>query len=208
MQENSPIRISLNDMRTQRVTFFIDGTNLSKGLKDSYGLERINIEFFCKYLARGRQTSAIYYAEAPYVPERGTNNFNRQQAYLNHIKTVKGLIYRKGYYSRWANPPVEKLTDVNLAVDMVDTCHRDEFDVAFVISGDADLCPAVDVLVREDKKVIIVYFDNAKRNAYALRKHAGGTFVNITKSIADHYKWEAKKEPEPFDPGGTMSKQT
>ena len=81
------------------------------------------------------------------MPERGTNNFIRQQIYFKHIKRIKGLIFRKGYYSRWANPPVEKLTDVNLAVDMVDTCHRDEFDVAFVISGDADLCPAVDVLV-------------------------------------------------------------
>jgi len=89
-----------------------------------------------------------------------------------------------------------------------DTCHRDEFDVAFIISGDADLCPAIDVLVREGKKVIVVYFDNAKRNAYALRKHAGGTFVNITKSITDQYKWETKKEPESCDPGGTMSQKT
>jgi len=91
------------------------------------------------------------------------------------------------------NPPVEKQTDVNLAVDMVDNCHRNEFDTAFLISGDSDLCPAIDVLVREGKKAVIVYFDTAKRNAFALRKHAGGKFVNITRSLAEKYRWKEKK---------------
>ena len=177
-------------MANERVTIFIDGTNLSKGLKQCYGIERLDIESFGQYLARDREIQAIYYAEAPYIHERGANNYDRQQSYLNQIRHVRGLIYRKGYYNKRSNPPVEKLTDVYLAVDMVDACHRNEFDTDFVIPGDADLCPAIDVLIREGKKVIIVYFDNAQRNAYALRNHAGGAFVNITKSIAEKFKWQ------------------
>lgn len=176
-------------LASPRICIFIDGSNLTKGLKQCYGFERIDIENFSLYLARGRQIQNIYYAEAPYVPHRGMDNYTRQQTYLNHIQQVKGLIFRKGKYSSFSTPPTEKLTDVHLAVDMVDGCHCNEFDIAFLISGDADLCPAVDVLVREGKRVIIVYFDNVQRNAYALRKHAGGTFVNITKSLAEKFKW-------------------
>ncbi len=188
-----------------RIMIFIDGTNLAKALKAIYEIDRIDIAEFSKHLARGREIRGIYYAEAPYLPERGATNHAIQQRYLNHLKSLPGVIYRKGYYSKWYNPPVEKQTDVNLAVDMVDNCHRNEFDTAFFISGDSDLCPAIDVLVREGKKAVIVYFDTTKRNAFALRKHAGGKFVNITHSLAEKYKWQAKKEPEPFDSGGPIS---
>ncbi len=196
-------------MDNEQVVVFIDGTNLSKGLKECYGIERLDILAYSKFLAKGRTLRGIYYAEAPYLQERGINSYRNQMIYLAHIRKIKGLVYRKGYYSKWTTPPTEKMTDVNLAVDMVDLCHRNECDTAFIISGDADLCPAIDVLVREGKKVIIVYFDNAKRNAYALRKHAGGLFMNITRTVAEKFKWEPpKKEPEPEGSGGTMSKMT
>ena len=184
-------------MTNERVAVFVDGTNLTKGLKNCFNITRLDICAFSKYLARDRKLVAIYYAEAPYVRFRGKNNFEQQQVYLNMVKKNKGVIYRKGHYNTWTKPPTEKLTDVHLAVDMVDLCHRNEFDTAFLISGDTDLCPAVDVLIREGKKVVIVYFDNPKRNAFALRKHALGNFKNITRKIAEEFKWEHKKEPEP-----------
>ena len=92
---------------------------------------------------------------------------------------------------------------------MADLCLKDKFDIAFIVSGDSDLSPAVDVLVREGKRVVIVYFDTAQRSAYALRKHGGGFFVNITKSLAQKFQWpnpttstqltleDIKKEPGP-----------
>lgn len=181
----------------ERIVVFVDGTNLTKGLKACFEIERLDIDRFSKYLCRDRELVGIYYAEAPYLRFRGENNFKNQQIYLNIIKKVKGLIHRSGHYNRKTIPPIEKLTNVYLAVDMVDLCHRNMFDTAFLISGDSDLCPAVDVLIREGKKVIIVYFDNKKRNAFALRKHATGNFKNITKKLAEEFKWVYKKEPEP-----------
>ena len=173
----------------EKVIIFVDGTNLTKGLMECYGIERLDIEAFCQDLALSRELKAIYYAESPYIESRGIDNYKRQQIYFNYLKTIKGLIFRKGTYSTFSTLPVEKLTDVHLAVDMVDLCHRNEFDVAFLISGDSDLCPAVDVLVREGKRIIIVYFDNAKRNAFALRRHGGGFFKNITRTVAEKFKW-------------------
>ena len=39
----------------------------------------------------------------------------------------------------------EKGVDVFLACDLVDLARRDAFDVAYLVSGDADFCPAVNI---------------------------------------------------------------
>ena len=108
---------------------------------------------------------------------------------MSYVRGIKNLIFRKGYYNIHTTPPTEKKADVYLATDMVDLCHRDEFDVAYVISGDADLAPAVDILVREGKKVFNAYFDKPYRNSKALLPHCNGKFIEITRSIAIKHNW-------------------
>ena len=79
---------------------------------------------------------------------------------------------------------------------MVDLCHRNKFDHAYLISGDSDYTPAIDIVVRQGKKVMNVYFDTPKRKSYGLRRHCQG-FKNITQQIAEQYKWEPKVKPGP-----------
>ena len=86
-------------------------------------------------------------------------------------------------------PPVEKAVDVYLATDMVDLCHRDEFDVAYLVSGDADLAPAVDIVVARGKRVVNVYLNHPRRNSYALRAHCQGKFREVTRTVAERYQW-------------------
>ena len=171
---------------------FVDGNNLSKGLKLCYGIERLDLEPFCRHLVHDRELKAIYYADANFLQERGLENYRRQQAYFSRIRRIKGLIFRKGYYSKWTTPPVEKAVDVYLATDMVDLCHRDEFDVAYVVSGDADLAPAVDIVMGRGKEVINVYLNRPQRNSYALRAHCQGHFREITRTVAERYQWVPK----------------
>ena len=109
-----------------------------------------------------------------------------------------------GHYSTWTRPPTEKKSDVYLATDMVDLCHRDEFDIAYLVSGDLDLSPAVDIIVERGKRIINVYFDTGKRNSYGLRRHCRG-FKNITRKIAEQFKWETKRKPQSFDCGDSSS---
>jgi uncharacterized LabA/DUF88 family protein len=73
---------------------------------------------------------------------------------------------------------------------MVDLCYRDEFDVAYVVSGDADLIPAIDIVIREGKKVFNVYFDKPNRNSRAVLAHCKGNFREITHRIAETFQWE------------------
>jgi uncharacterized LabA/DUF88 family protein len=178
----------------ERAIVFVDGNNLYMGLRECYGIERLDLEPFCRFLVRERELRAIYYADASFLQERGRDNYSRQQAYFSYVRGIKGLIFRRGYYSKWTTPPVEKAVDVYLATDMVDLCHRDEFDVAYLVSGDADLAPAVDVVVGRGKRVMNVYLDHPRRNSYALRRHCQGYFKNLTRSIAEQFRWEPPRE--------------
>lgn len=178
----------------EKAVVFIDGNNLYKGLRDCYGIERLDLEPFCKSIIQDRELVGIYYADANFIRKFGSSNYDRQQKYFSYIRKIKKLTFCKGYFNTNTKPPTEKLADVALASYMVDLCHRDIFDVAYLVSGDNDLSPAVDIVVREGKRVINVYFNIARRNSYGLRRHCQNFFKNITLSIATEYKWETPVE--------------
>lgn len=49
----------------------------------------------------------------------------------------------------------EKGVDVSLACDLVDLARRDMFDVAYLVSGDADFCPSVAIARSIGKRVFV-----------------------------------------------------
>lgn len=69
----------------------------------------------------------------------------------------------------------EKMTDVNIATQLLVDTYRDNYDTALVISGDGDLTPPIRH-IREnfpDKRVIVVF--PPKRHSELLRKAAYGS---------------------------------
>jgi len=183
-------------MANERAIVFIDGNNLYNGLKSCYGIERLDLEPFCRQIIQQRELISMYYADANFVSALGQENYNRQQSYFSHIRKTKGLIFLEGYYNTKTTPPTEKLADVYLATAMVDQCHLNTFDIAYLVSGDSDYAPAVDVLVRMGKRVMNVYFETKQRNSYNLRKHCRCLFKNITKTIAEQYQWRYSPDKE------------
>jgi hypothetical protein len=75
----------------ERAIVFVDGNNLYKGLKVCYGIERLDLEPFCRFLVHDRELRALCYADANFLQERGLENYRRQQAYFSHIRKIKGL---------------------------------------------------------------------------------------------------------------------
>jgi uncharacterized LabA/DUF88 family protein len=57
----------------------------------------------------------------------------------------------------------EKGVDVFLACDLVDLARQDRFDVAYLVSGDADFCPAVGIVRSAGKRVFVASPDIAAR---------------------------------------------
>ncbi len=176
----------------ERAIVFIDGNNLHRGLKECYGIERLDLEPFCKHVIQDRELMRIYYADSNFIPYLGQNGYNRQQSYFSYVRGIKTVIFRQGYYNTKTRPPTEKKVDVYLASDMIDLCYKDSFDFAFLVSGDADLCPAVDIVRAQGKRIMNIYFDTPIRNSFALRSSCQGLFKNLTKKLAEQYEWKSK----------------
>ena len=70
----------------------------------------------------------------------------------------------------------EKLTDVNIAVELICDAEDDLFDIAIVVSGDADLAgPIMKTLERHPDKSLVVAFPPARRSRM-LEAAANGHF--------------------------------
>jgi len=72
----------------------------------------------------------------------------------------------------------EKMTDVNIAAQMLADAYEDRFDTAFIISGDSDLTTPIQQVRKRfpDKRLIVVFPPN--RQSAQLKKAANG-FLSI-----------------------------
>jgi len=70
----------------------------------------------------------------------------------------------------------QKGVDVQLAVDLVDFCHKDVFDVAILLSGDIDLLESVKTVKQMGKQIIL--FGSSSVTAEEMKKFAD-FFVDI-----------------------------
>ena len=73
---------------------------------------------------------------------------------VSFCESCKSLFSK--YLNLFFSDKKEKGIDVWCAVDMIDkSCMKDECDVCILISGDADFVPALELIERESKKVLV-----------------------------------------------------
>lgn len=141
----------------QRVIAYIDGFNLYFGMKSQYGNQFLwlNVEALSHSLLVPGQTLET----TKYFTSRVTNQPDkekRQGTYLEALKASTGcqfffgryqsnVIQCKGCGSNWPSPK-EKMTDVNIATQMLMDAFTDQFDTAILISGDTDLVPPIQAI--------------------------------------------------------------
>jgi len=175
----------------KRVVSYIDGFNLYFGLKDKgwkkyYWLDLVslsqallkedqNLEHCHYFTARVRHTN------------NPSQNINRQTIWLDALATRQDLTTHFGHYlekqrtckscgAQW-KVHEEKMTDVNIATQILSDAYDDKFEVALVISGDSDLTtPIKTVLARFPEKRVIVAFP-PKRHSDQLRSTATASFT-------------------------------
>ena len=124
-----------------------------------------------KYFSAPRRVPEL--VEVP-DPSRYTSSNARQSTYLDALRTLKDLEIELGWYSendpieclkcgnRWPNFE-EKVTDVNIATHMLMDAFNDRFDLAFVLSADADLVPPIQAVRQMGKDVVVGLFPGRKR---------------------------------------------
>ena len=166
----------------QRVVGYVDGFNLYSGLRDS-GYRRyywLNIREMVRHLLRPYQRlSRTKYFTARICgrgPGVGRNlagvmegKRRRQAVYLEALGTLADFdIYYGHYLSQvircrdcgrsWSDNE-EKMTDVNIATELLVDAFEDRFDTALLVSADSDLVPAIRALktVLPGKRVIVFF---------------------------------------------------
>lgn len=170
----------MSQKQAQRVVAYIDGFNLYFGLK-ARNYQRyywLNVHELARHLLLPHQVLGMtkYFTarisggksgDSPtYRRERDAKR-KRQTNYLDVLKTIRQIqIFEGQYYDNFItcsacqhtwNAHEEKMTDVNIATEMLCDAFDDVYDVALLISGDSDLVPPVRQVVTKfkDKRVVV-----------------------------------------------------
>lgn len=171
-----------------RVLVYADGLNLYHGLRDK-GWRRyywLDVRRLAQRLLLPDQTLvAVRYFTARVSAEPADPlKPHRQSAYLDALATLPDLTIHYGHFmSRERRCPQcgavwrsyeEKMTDVNIAVEMLGDAADDAFDTAILISADSDLVGPVRAVRERYGKRVVVAFPPARRSR-VLRQAAMAT---------------------------------
>ena len=181
-----------------RIACYIDGFNLYHGIKEHsktriyrwVDLWSLTASFV---VAADTLSSVKYYTSLPPWSQAKQRRHETYIAALESkgIKTVRGRFQRDekicgGSCKELFLTYTEKLTDVHIATSLLVDGFRDEFDIAYLMSGDADLAPAIQALkiIAPDKKVKVLF--PPRRHSTELEQVAWRSDPIGWKKIRDH----------------------
>jgi len=171
-----------------RVISYIDGFNLYFGLREKgwrkyYWLDLVAMSE--ALLKPWQQLDHCHYFTARINSSSRSQSAARQSLWLDALATRPRLTTHLGHFLpkkrecrscgvNWQDYE-EKMTDVNIAAQMLVDAYNDRFDTALLVSGDSDLTTPVR-LIRENfpaKRVIVAF--PPSRNSAELNRHASGS---------------------------------
>ena len=182
----------------QNVIAYIDGFNLYYGLKTK-GWRRfywLNVQALAQHFLKPGQTltQTKYFTTVMAEPP---DKHQRQAVFLDALQTLPNFNIYYGHFlvdkvtcrhcGHTYDTYHEKMTDVNMAVELMTDAFQDVFDVALLISADSDLVGPVKSIRRlfPNKKVVVVFPPD--RYSRALQQAASGQkFINgaeLSKSL-------------------------
>jgi len=192
----------------ERVIAYIDGFNLYFGIKEAKfeKFKWLDVKAMISKLLNENQTLV----EIKYFTSRVSNNPEKQKRqtiylealelsgvklFFGHYQTTK--ISCKSCGSAWANYN-EKMTDVNIATQMLVDAYDDKYDMAMLISGDSDLVPPmIEIHKHFNNKRVFVAFPPARQNN-TVKIHAKGILTIGRKTLADSQLPETIAKPNGY----------
>ena len=183
----------------ERVTVYIDGFNLYYGLREE-GWHRyywLDVRRLSENILLSHQTLVkVHYFTARIVHNpKDPGKKKRQRTFLEAIETLSDVCVHYGAYKRktmkcsacgatWRTFE-EKMTDVNIAVELLGDAQDNVFDTAIIVSADSDLVGPIEaVLKRYPSKQIVVAFP-PKRFSNHLSQVATDDFTIGRKKLKD-----------------------
>ena len=171
---------------------YVDGFNLYYGLR-SKGWQRyywLDLSRLSRELLKPNQVleKVRYFTARILAVPQDPDRPQRQTTYLEALNTLSDIQIHEGYHVLKERTcphcggifrvPEEKMTDVNIAVELLGDAQDNAFDTALIVSADGDLLgPIRAVRQRHPQKRIVVAFPPG-RIGIALRKEATA-FIHI-----------------------------
>jgi uncharacterized LabA/DUF88 family protein len=182
-------------IKKERVIVYVDGFNLYFGIIEA-GFDYckwLNIVLLSNNLIKYNQEIV----EIKYFTSRVSNNPDkqkRQSTYIDALESVNVKIYYGNYQPEnveckrcrniWRKYN-EKMTDVNIATEMLIDAYQDNFDMAMLISGDSDLVPPIKAIhnLFNNKRVFVAF--PPKRQNQSVAINAKGSITIGRKKLVD-----------------------
>lgn len=155
---------------------YVDGTNLFVGLIQLFGLKLIPT--FSSILNDINKIFKIdkTYFYASYTPfsnnkyKKYKDSVVTESKFYKEVRSIRSLTFFKGHRSPTSGK--EKGVDVHLAIDVVKDAFRRQYDQAVIITGDADLVYAVEIVRLLDIPIHAIFIPNRFSRGIA---HAAST---------------------------------
>jgi len=147
-------------MIKNRVAIFIDGSNLYHALKSNFKRNDLNFTQFTNMLCGSRDLFRIYYYNVLQDQIQRPEGYREQHEFLDILRKTPYLEVRLGGMKTAQGVSVEKGIDVMLATDLLYFAWHDLYDVAIVVSGDADFAYALQAVKNMGKHIEVAYFES------------------------------------------------
>ncbi len=182
----------------ERVIGYIDGFNLYFGLKASKWQRYywLNLKLLVANLLKPNQELVF----TKYFTSRVSSPLDKQERQSHFIEALETLDDFRILYGKYQSyprrcskcgfkdyVPNEKMTDVNISVEMMTDAFQDHFDTALLISADSDLSGVIKSIktLFPEKRIIVAF--PPQRHSAVLEQQAHGSFIigraNLAKSM-------------------------
>ena len=171
-----------------RVIVFIDGNNFYYKLRDIisgkseiFKLIDFNYQEFSENLTKDNVLVEVRYYIGAVKRQDGQNKEKSEKLYANQQKLLAKLQQQNipailGNLIQHPDKSFhEKGVDVRIAVEMIRLAHKNKYDIAYLLSSDTDLVPAVEEVRSLNKQVY--YVGTSKGQSFGLTKASNDTIL-------------------------------
>jgi uncharacterized LabA/DUF88 family protein len=177
----------MEDKKQERVSVFIDGSNLYHSLKN-LGRSDIDFKKLIDELVRDRFLVNVFYYIAPHDIKYNEEKYWKHQKFLDKLSKISKfnvvLCTMRKYRKNDGDFGFRvKGDDVYLANDLLVGAYEDFYDTAILVSGDEDFVPVVKTVQKLNKKVEDVYFSSSSSKKLRKTCNTSLNFKNIISKI-------------------------
>ncbi len=201
MEAKAQPHSGINPVRTM---LYVDGFNFYFGMKENNNQRFfwLDVHALGKALLREGEVlvAAKYFTSRVSKP---SDKVHRQSNYIDAIKTTPAIVIEGKFQAKpvackkcghsWQAAD-EKMTDVNIATEMLVDAFGNQFDKTILVSGDADLVPPIRAIraAFPDKAIVVAF--PPRRSTAELKSVANGfLFVNHQHLAKCQFPDEVKK---------------